>query len=142
MWISSVRNVDEYSSIFAFLFPVRLLGRPPHLILALSFPSSPLFVFEWKPSVVDSYFQPFYGFRRLLISEFLLISPVSVRDQTFRASSFIVRSLYKLCKFLESSIVEFSTWFSSPFIQSNCARQRLLPVKPPSLVLTSSHALL
>ena len=73
-----------------------------------------------KPSVVDLYFQPFYGFRRLLVREFLLISPVSVRDQAFRASSLIVYFLYKLCEFLGSSIVEFTTWFLSPFMQGNC----------------------
>ena len=64
----------------------------------------------------------FCGFRRLLIREFILISPVSVRDQAFRASSLIVHSLYKLYKFLGSSLVEFSTWCSSPFMQSNGAR--------------------
>ena len=41
----AVRNVDEYSSIFVFLFPIGSLG-PPHLYFTSDFHPSPLFVFE------------------------------------------------------------------------------------------------
>ena len=69
-----------------------------------------------------------------------MISSVSVRDQAFRASSLIVHSLYKLYKFLGSSLVEFSTWFVPSdlvFIPLHAEQLRpvaILPVKPPSVL--------
>ena len=109
-----VRNVNGYSNIFALLFPIARLDLLP---ICISHPISTHLLYSFsnrKSSIIDSYFQPFYGFRRLLIREFILISSVSVRDQAFRTSSLIVRSLYKLYKFLGSSLVEFSTWFPPP----------------------------
>jgi hypothetical protein len=84
-----------------------------------------------KPSVIDSYFQPFMFFIISSVREFTPypISLVSAKDQAFRASSLIVYSLYKLYRFLGSSIVEFSTRFSSPFLQSK-RPVAILPVKP------------
>ena len=113
-----LRILTGVVSQFAFLF---LFARLDLLPICILHPVSTLLLCSFsngKPSVVDSYFQPFYGFRRPLIREFLLISPASVRDQAFQASSLIVHSLYKLYKFLGSSIVEFSTRLSSPLLQS------------------------
>ena len=118
----SVRNVNSYSNMFALLFPIARLDLLP---ICISHPIPTLLLYSFRIGGLLSWIRIsnfFCGFRRLLIREFILIPSVSVRDQAFRASSLIVHSLHKLYKFLGSSLVEFSTWFSSPFIQSNCAQ--------------------
>ena len=113
-----VRNVHGYSNIFALLFPIARLDLLP---ICISHPISTILLYSFRIGGLLSWIRIstfFCGFRRLLVCEFILISPVSVRDQTFQASSLIVCFLYKLYRSLGSSLVEFSTWFLSPDLVS------------------------
>jgi hypothetical protein len=90
-------SITQVHSRSGLLSTCALLGPPPHLYFAHGFPSSPLFVFEWKAFCRRFVFSSsFYVFHHLSVREFTPypISLVSARRSGI--SSFLTYRIFSI----------------------------------------------